>query len=113
MSRRYWILGLVWLCLGPTPIADLHPWLGISAQSVASGIRVPDLQTTLEMGLRARRPEEFAFIGRVVKMVEDGDLPLKLVKGTFNWARKKRPYPYPYFERSLKLQAAKRGIVVK
>ena len=113
MRCRYWLLGLIWLCLGPTPVADVLP-LGIgSSTSFASGINVPDLRQTLEAGLRARRPQEFAFIGRVVKMVEDGDLPLKLVKETFNYARKKRPYPYPYFERALIRRAAALGIRVK
>ncbi len=71
------------------------------------------LKEVLEKGLRARRPSEFAFIARVVEMVEDGKLPRDLVEGTFNWARKKKPYPFPYFERGLKQRAAKIGIVVK
>ena len=75
--------------------------------------REASLKDQLEKGLRARRPEEFAFIGRVVALVDDGKLPVKLVRGTFGWARRKKPYPFPYFERALKLRAAKIGVVVK
>jgi len=70
----------------------------------------PDLQTSLEKGLKARRPVEFAFIASVVQMVDNGTLPKTLVETSFLWARKKRPYPFPYFEQSLKLQAQKIGI---
>jgi hypothetical protein len=37
-------------------------------------------------------------------------LPLELVVSTFRWARPKRPYGFPYFERALKVRAAKLGI---
>lgn len=71
-----------------------------------------DLRQQLEAGLYARRPEEFAYIARVVRMVERRQLPEKLVKSTFAWARRKRPYPLVYFERGLQLRARKLGIVV-
>jgi hypothetical protein len=67
----------------------------------------------LEQGLYARRPEEFAFIARVVRMVELNQLSRLLVDSTFQWARKKRPYPYVYFERGLKVRAARLGINVQ
>ncbi len=72
-----------------------------------------DLQEMLEKGLKARRPTEFAFIGRVVDQVEAGTLPLDLVRSTFDWARRKRPYPYPYFERALQVRAARLGLTVE
>jgi hypothetical protein len=61
-----------------------------------------DLQEMLESGLKARRPVEFEFIALVVRRVEEGRLPESLVRGTFFWARHKRPFPFPYFERGLK-----------
>jgi hypothetical protein len=70
----------------------------------------PDLKTSLEKGLRARRPVEFAFIASVVQMVDNGTLPQSLVETSFLWARKKQPYPFPYFQQSLKVQAQKMGI---
>ena len=70
----------------------------------------PNLQTTLEKGLKARRPVEFAFIASVVQMVDDGTLPQSIVNTSFLWARKKRPYPFPYFRQSLRLQAQQMGV---
>lgn len=75
------------------------------------GIHV-NFRQQLEQGLYARRPEEFAFIARVVRMVEENQLSRQLVDSTFQWARKKRPYPYVYFERGLKVRAARLGVPV-
>ncbi len=83
-----------------------------SATRFAPGKKSANLQQQLESGLRARRPEEFAFIDRVITMVKQGKLPETLVRSTFDWARDKRPYPYPFFERGLKVRAARLGIVV-
>ena len=72
----------------------------------------PDLQTTLQTGLKARRPQEFAFIAQVVEMVGDGTLPRSMVVTSFLWARKHRPYPFPYFEFGLRAQAAQVGVQI-
>ena len=71
---------------------------------------IAGLKDQLEKGLKARRPVEFEFIEKVVEMVETEKLPLDLVRSTFQWARYKKPYPYPYFERGLKIRAEKLGI---
>jgi hypothetical protein len=68
------------------------------------------LQDRLEAGLKARRPSEFAFIAQVVAAVDAGLLPRSLVDSTFLWARRKRPQPFFFFERGLRLRAARRGI---
>ena len=83
-----------------------------SAGALPPAIEVADLQDQLENGLRARLPSEFAFIRRVVEMVRADQLPLDLVVGTFQWARRKKPYPFPYFERALRTLAARRGIPI-
>lgn len=72
----------------------------------------PDLKTTLEKGLRARRPVEFQFIKQTTDLVDAGTLPQSVVESTFLWARKKRPYPYPYFERALRERVRKLGITL-
>lgn len=86
------------------------------AAAASAGSRIapggPDLKTALEKGLKARRPEEFAFIKDVVDKVDAGTLPLPLVKSTFLWARSQRPYPTVYFERGLKTRAKKLGIAL-
>lgn len=105
-------------------------WIAIvaSCAALASGLALPavaqtssdaksaavvvDLKTTLEKGLRCRRPEEFAYIARVLEMVEDDTLPEVLVRTTYGYARNKRPYPFQYFQRLLKLRAKQIGIDV-
>jgi hypothetical protein len=60
--------------------------------------------------LLTRRDEEKVFVGRVVAQIKAGKLPSKLVQTSFQWVRKKRPntdYPFIYFEKVLRLQAAK------
>lgn len=111
LSRRNGVLLCLLLSLAftSTSVQLLNAQQTRRVQQSASG-RSITLQQLLERGLRLRRPEEFQFVRKVVQMVEQGKLSEKLVKSTYNWARKKRPYPYPYFERGLKLRAAKEGI---
>lgn len=78
----------------------------------AGGLEVAHLKDQLSAGLRARLPSEHQFIQRVTAMVEANELPMELVMSTFLWARRKRPYPFPYFERGLRTRAAKQGIQI-
>ena len=78
-------------------------------------VQVGDLKDQLEKGLKARRPTDFAFIAKVILLVEMNKLPLSEVKAVFQWARKrgvKTNYPFPYFERALKIRAKKLGIII-
>jgi len=102
---RKWIILLVAAGLAWGSASSLMPPTRTSAAQA-----IPDLKDTLEKGLKARLPREFAFIGLVVAKVESGELPLKVVLGTFKWARRKRPYPFPYFEFALRRLAAKLGV---
>jgi hypothetical protein len=73
------------------------------------------LREQLEKGLKARLPEEFAFIDTVVTMVDNGTLPRDMVDGVFFWVRQnrnQRKYMVPYFERLLRLKAKQAGIVI-
>jgi hypothetical protein len=70
----------------------------------------PDLKTALEKGLLCRRPVEFEFVDLVVDRVAQDILPVDLVYSTFIWARRKRPYPFVYFRRALRMRAAAREI---
>ncbi len=80
--------------------------------NVASGAVVGDLQDQLVVGLKVRRPVDLAFIARVVTLVEDDELPMALVLSTYQWARPKTPRPYPYFERGLRIRAARIGVAI-
>jgi hypothetical protein len=82
-----------------------------SADQAAQG-DVADLRTQLKSGLKCRRDVEFAFVELVAQMVDSGQLSVELVKGTFQWARRKRPYPFPYFERAMRERAAAAGVVI-
>lgn len=84
----------------------------VGEQTAASEGQVANLKTQLEAGLKARLPSEFAFIARVIAMVEAKQLPFDLVQSTFMWARVKKPYPFPYFEHGLRTRAAKQGIEI-
>lgn len=110
-SRRHWLVR-AWTFVA----AGLWFNSAASSQEVPSGstnpapgVTIADLEQQLKSGLRARRPVEFEFIHAVVVMVQEGDLPIDLVQSTFLWARRHKPYPYPYFERGLRDRAAKAG----
>ena len=70
------------------------------------------LKQQLQFGLRARTPQEFAYIDTIVDLVERKILPRDLVNMAFLWARKKGRYPYPYFSRALVILAERDGIVI-
>ena len=75
--------------------------------------QVPNLQQQLQNGLRATRPDQLQFVTDVVLLVNAGQLPLAMVKGTFQWAREKHAdYPFPYFQAALRLRAAGIGVAV-
>jgi len=63
------------------------------------------LKEQLETGLKARRRSEFAFIAKVVRLVDAGVLSRRTVDGTFLWARAKRRHAFQYFERAMKVRA--------
>jgi hypothetical protein len=68
------------------------------------------LKDTLVFGLRPRQPADYAFIDTVIAKVDDKTLPLDLVIAIYRWSLSKKPYPYPFFERALKVKAAALGV---
>jgi hypothetical protein len=72
----------------------------------------PKLKDTLEKGLKARLPSEFAFIKTVIEKVDDGTLPRSLVESTFLWARRKPVHPFEYFQEGLKVRAEQIGVML-
>jgi hypothetical protein len=68
----------------------------------------------LEKGLRARTNQELQFIESVLQLVQNRQLPATLVRATMDYARRKakRKYPFPYFERALRLRAARLGVTI-
>lgn len=105
MQRRQWFRQIAW-GVGSGALL-LVSRVGAQSRDFAT------LQEKLEAGLRARRPEEFAYIAMLVDRVRHGLLPEQLVLNVFNWARKKNvKYPFQYFVRALPILAARVGIYV-
>ena len=76
--------------------------------SEAQAVKVPNLKQTLTSGLKARRTKEHEFISKVVVLVNNDTLPLKMVMTSFKWARAKDDkIPFIYWENALRKQAKK------
>lgn len=99
------LLGVLW-ATGPLPASEPAGFEPEVMQDIA------DLKTQLNSGLRCRRDSEFAFVAMIVQMVDNGDLSVVLVKESFQYARKKKPYPFPYFERVIRIRAAEAGVTI-
>jgi|GEM_PF-2319504 len=77
----------------------------------AGGVTGLDLETQLQKGLKARRPVEFQYLHEIVKLVDQGKLPRKLVITTFLAAQQRRRHPLQWFQ--LALESRARGLDVK
>jgi hypothetical protein len=72
---------------------------------------VAGLADRLKTGLRVKAPRDVRFIETVVRRVEEGRLPEKLVDSTYLYAvRRGKKYPFPAFEHVIRLQADKLGV---
>ena len=77
-----------------------------------SAANVANLQDRLEKDLEARRPQELAFVAKVVALVEADVLPRRTVDAVFLWARKKPRNKFQYFAQGLRRRAALLGIKI-
>ena len=79
----------------------------------ASSTRFADLEEQLINRLRATTEDKKAYIRRLVKLVRDGKLDIKLVVAIERKSLGRRPaFPFPYFEQAIKIEAAKRKVIV-
>jgi hypothetical protein len=94
--------------------AKIEQALRTDPEALGKGVaKSLDLKAQLEKALMARKPGDFAFIAKVVKQVECGKLPRKLVDQTLGYARNRsNKYPFIYFEFALKKQAEKIGVTL-
>lgn len=84
---------------------------GDESPRTAGGAEEISLEDQLKTGLKARRPEEIEFIEDVVRAVNSGQLPRKVVESTYVWAvRRRQTWPYPAFERALRIRADLLGV---
>jgi len=105
--RLFFLLLSVAISIGPhrpaTTWAEVNP---------ASQNRSEELRGLLTVGLMPASQEQEAFLNKVVLLVAEGTLSLRMVEGTFIWARKQAEWPYPYFEQALRLRAHRAGIKI-
>ncbi len=94
-------------------------WLPVVIESNSSSaderldFEIETVQQTLEVGLKARRPQDFAFIAQVVRLVQMGRLPIEMIETTFHWSRRQHArYPFPYFEQGLRIRAQRIGVTI-
>jgi hypothetical protein len=107
MNRRFWFRSLVAFCG-----SGLVLWL--SRRAIA-GPEQANLNETLRYVLKARRPQEFAFVDLVTLKVKQGELPLDMVLSMMKWAverarDKNSNIPFPYFQEGLRLRAKEIGV---
>jgi hypothetical protein len=120
MSIRFGLLfAVVAIGISASPAHAIDPAkieqaLGTDPAALGVGVdKALDLKLQLEKALKARRPTDFAFIAHVVKQVECGKLPRKVVDQTMGYARSRsQKYPFIYFEFALKKQAEKLGLTL-
>src|SRR5688500_5808874 len=91
------------LCISAGLLAAVT--FAFAQQSDPSTPHVANLQEQLEKGLRARRPIEVQFLGRVIQLVNQGRLNREVVQGSFSFVLKKyrdKKYLVPIFEQTLR-----------
>jgi hypothetical protein len=66
----------------------------------------------MKVVLHTSTAQEEGFIEYVLERVDQGTLPLDLVRSTFLWARKKPYNKFFYFKNGLILRAKQQGIVL-
>ena len=79
----------------------------------ASSDRFANLQEQLINRLRATTEDKQAYIRRLIKLVRAKKLEVKLIVAIERKAIEQRPrFPFPYFEKAVKVEAAKRRVNV-
>ena len=75
--------------------------------------KTPTLEELLINELRATREDQQEFIRFLVEKVDDDDLERRLVLAVERYSiRRNRFYPFPYFERAMRVEAAKRRVIL-
>lgn len=111
LSRRQWFrqLGLGAVAALATPAWN-SPTRGEDLDP--PGVQIAALKDQLEKGLKARRPVEFQFLGRVLQLVSQGQLTRPMVLSTYDFVIKKyrtRKYLVPAFEMVLRKRLKEQG----
>lgn len=111
-------------CALPRTVLNLVAVLAISGLAAApaaaqigaaprspGGTRVPTLQETMANNLRATTSEQQEFLRRVDQATDEQRLSPQLVLAVMRYSqRRNSAYPFPYFERAIRFEAAKRNV---
>ena len=109
-SAWAYVIGVV-LIVGLASIPSVTTGLASNVNgTTSSGLDISELKEQLIFGLRARSRHDRHFIDHIVAKVRAQELSMDMVESTFIWARRKQPYPFPYFERALRIRAAEADI---
>ena len=111
MNQRFYTVLLVFglVSIGELASAQLTAPRSLSGSSRPIG----QLEEQLINGLRATRVEQQAFLKKVVTLTSQKKLDQRLVTAIYGWSRRRQPlYPFPFFERGIRIEAQKRGIVL-
>lgn len=107
-SLRYWIFTAGVMLAGATQAQVTQ-----SRTLSSSTVRTATLEEQLINELRATKDDQKAFIRYVVKKVNSRDLERRLVLAVERYAiRRNRFFPFPYFERAIRFEAAKRKVIL-
>ena len=96
-----------------TPLAMTEARAQITSPVILSGERdrYATLQDQLLNRLRATRDDQQAYINYIVEQVRLEKLEAGLVIAIERYAMRRNPqYPFPFFERALRYESAKRGV---
>ena len=75
--------------------------------------RVVRLEDQLTFGLHATRADQRNFLRKVAEGVEKGNLERARVNAVYKWALLRNDrYPFPYFERAIRLEANKKNVTL-
>lgn len=75
--------------------------------------RFATLEEQLVNRLRATAEDQRNYLNFVVRLVKENKLDLKLVVAVERYALRRNPgFPFPFFERALRFEAKRRGIVL-
>jgi hypothetical protein len=106
---RWTALGVILGCGAAVAPGQITPPRTLSAQ----GDRFTTLEEQLTNRLRATADDQRGYIKFVVEQVRQGRLDLSLVVAVERYALRRNPdFPFPFFDRALRHEGAKRGVVL-
>lgn len=83
----------------------------VAWMTAAVAVEVSSLAEQLKTGLKVKAPGDVAFCEKVAELVQRGKLPEKYVDSAYAYAiNRGKKYPFPAFERIIRLQASKLGV---